>query len=127
MEPTDLNSPSSDDRGLEALLRRSQPVLPADGFSARVLAALPEKTSSPAPSRLRVVTCLVGAACGVLVAFAQGASFGGLDLAWHEMRDSLVTTSLFFGDSRLVIAFAVTVASLLFAFRVGKPRARSIL
>jgi hypothetical protein len=76
---------------------------------------------------LRVVTCLVGAALGVFVAFDQGVSLGGLGLAWDEMRDSLVTTSVFFSDSRLAIALAVTVASLIFAFRVGKPRARSIL
>ena len=43
MEPTDLNPKSSDDEQIDSWLRASSavPPLPDDGFSARVLAALP--------------------------------------------------------------------------------------
>ena len=54
MEPIDLNPSDPADRSLDALLREQTQIggtLPDDGFSARVLAALPPKTENF--SRLR--------------------------------------------------------------------------
>lgn len=71
MEPDDLNSLSPDDAKLEAWLRAnaSLPRLPDDGFSCRVLAALPPVSRKARVSeRRRVVLC--GAAVGVIVAVA---------------------------------------------------------
>lgn len=53
MESQRLNSPQDEDATLAALLRAQIAPIADDGFSARVLAALPPRTASPAPRLLR--------------------------------------------------------------------------
>jgi len=71
MEPTDLNSPLHDDERLAAWYRAkvSNAPLSDDGFSLRVMTALP-------PARKNVATrrrlfCLAGALTGTTVAFLK--------------------------------------------------------
>jgi len=76
MESSDLNPHPRDDVRLEAWLRTGagQPPLPDDGFSARVMAALPSAAPAPAPARVSqrriFVLCAVGAAIGGVITFA---------------------------------------------------------
>lgn len=76
MESRDLNN-DHDEARLEAWLRdgaSSQPPLPDNGFSARVMAALPPAAPVPAHGRVRprrvFVLCGLGAVAGALVTFA---------------------------------------------------------
>lgn len=81
MEPANL-TPTPEDEQLETLLRRVEPPLPDDGFSVRVLAALPpvEPASSGIGAWLNVQTALVlaGALAGFFVAEAHGARWSDL-------------------------------------------------
>lgn len=76
MESSDLNLHPRDDARLEAWLRTGagQPPLPDDGFSARVMAALPSAAPAPAPARVSqgriFVLCAVGATIGGVITFA---------------------------------------------------------
>ena len=67
MEPTDLKNDSPESVQLETWLRSEAAAtpLPDDGFSRRVLAALPART--PRLSRQRLWFCLGGALLGVIV------------------------------------------------------------
>lgn len=67
MEPNNLNSPAPGDAALEGWLRTSAPLppLPDDGFSRRVLTALPP----PVPRfSARTWACVGGAVVGVVIA-----------------------------------------------------------
>lgn len=124
MEPTNLNSPPPDDEQLEALLRRAaSAALPDDGFSTRVLAALPSKDPSPSPL-LRPTLCVVAAVAGTAFAWKQLTSTtdpSALSMQWErsmeEMRFALEPFQAAPVNQGLWIAVGVTVLSLLFAFR----------
>jgi hypothetical protein len=123
MEPADLNSsPERDDARLEAWLRQPTAPLPDDGFSQRVLAALPPSAPAtvsvfvPAPARLnwrRLAVCTTGAIIGGIVAYSGKASF----VLPSAALDSTVTA---LGDPTTLAALAITVAAVLYALR---PRA----
>ena len=120
MEPTDLKNPSPDDARLEAWYRANVAAapLPDDGFSRRVLAALPPGQRTDVKRR---GFCLSGAVLGVAVAL------GGLltqpniphDLSALEpdFRNALIQLA----DPAVGLAFGITVISLWFVFR---PRLR---
>jgi hypothetical protein len=75
-----MNSPESD-RHLEELLRRTSTApLPDDGFSQRVLSALPPRARIHEANSTgrRVLLCVAGAAIGVLAAVQQGARWSDL-------------------------------------------------
>lgn len=135
MEPSNLNSASSesnDDARLESWLRQSATDLPDDGFSQRVLAALPPpRTTSDAPShfRFRESIIAVGALAGVALAGwrigvgASGADGNGAALA-SRLHDNIAEISHAFSqttaaslDPALSLAATVTLCSLAFVFR----------
>lgn len=117
MEPADLNSPSSRDRRLEQIL--SQPLAPLsdDGFSGRVLAALPEKKSAAPFSILRWGLCLVGATLGATLAVRHGVLSDGLSSAGAQLNEALANASVLLTDLRLITALLITGVSLLFALK----------
>ncbi len=118
MEPHDLKSnPSPDDARLDAWLRThtALPLLPDDGFSHRVLTALPAPVhqSRRAP---RLLAILLGAAAGVgLAAFkfftVAPVEFSLLPIG-SEATDALAQLT----DPKLHVALAVTVVTLAFVF-----------
>jgi hypothetical protein len=118
MEPEDVNlSPNvNDDAQLEALLRTAAPVLPDDGFPARVLAALPAAEAERIPWR-RIAFCLVGAAAGCGFALWRGVSWPGLQSGLEQFAAALVNAGPALADPLLGAALVVTTLSLLFAFR----------
>ena len=81
MEPNRLNSPDSDDPQLDAWLRANTPLPPLadDGFSRRVLAALPAR--EPRRSPLRLAACVVGAVAGTALVLLQAGSPADLPAA----------------------------------------------
>ena len=73
MEPANLTPTPDEDEALAALLRSSAPALPDDGFSPRVLTAL------PLPRTVRwawpqITATALGAAAGLGFAYFKGAS-----------------------------------------------------
>jgi hypothetical protein len=132
MEPANLNSSSSasgDDARLEAFLRQPLPELPDDGFSRRVLAALPERRSPYA--RNRALACCAGLIVGSAWAWRQIALTGGMTDLTGEFEKAAHATSAAFNHfatpqttEGLWIATAVTSATLLFAFRQNLRPAR---
>jgi hypothetical protein len=90
MESEPLNTPSNEDEKLAALLRRSTPVLPDEGFSMRVLASLPTKTKPTKVPSLALLLSTVGGIVGLIVALARGATFNGAgDAVFNHFADGL--------------------------------------
>jgi hypothetical protein len=119
MEPLNPSS-ESEDAALEAWLRQPTAPLADDGFSQRVLAALPPRTSTSLvmpPRRdinwARLMACMVGAGSGALVAL----------LARYPLSLSPDVLEAFFaklGDPSTLAVLLVAAASALYALR---PRA----
>lgn len=117
MEPTDLNPPPHpNDARIEAWLRQPATSLPDDGFSARVVAALPP----PAPARVRrsrTATCAVGAAIGTVIAIAGFGSSDSWVLNWIPMRTAFEPLLAPLSDPVVLSALTVAGLSVLYAFR----------
>jgi len=116
MEPTDLNNSSPDDAQLEAWYRANVSAAPLadDGFSRRVVAALPPAQRADAKRRR---FCLGGALIGV------GVALGGL-LSQHDLWFDLTALEPDFthaltqlADPAVGLAFGITVISMWFVFR----------
>jgi len=116
MEPNDLNLPPPDDAQLEAWLRTSAslPPLPDDGFTSRVVGALPAPVARRSTRRLWV--CVAGALVGVTVAAVKITTT--TDFMWRvpALAPEAVQSLQQLADPRLLVVLAVTVASLLFVF-----------
>lgn len=127
MEPSDLTSSSPEDARIADLLRRHHPALPDDGFSRRVLAALPDERN-PSSSRSRWIVCAIGAAVGLAVAAGAARSPEAWTAASGQLRIALSTTSGRLAETSpetpigLALALVVTAASWLFAFRPRRSR-----
>lgn len=111
MEPADLNPfpNANDDVRLEALLRDAVSALPDDGFSSRVLAALPPEETA-AGSWRRTAFCFAGAAAGCGYALWRGVN-------WPELQAEFGRTTTALADPLFMGALVVAALSLLFAFR----------
>ena len=116
-----MNPPPNDDARLAALVRQSAPELADDGFSARVLTALPAREAVRRP-RLRFVFCAAGAAAGIGFAYWQGASWSALREGLTPLLAPTARLVAVFADPGIVLALTVTAASLLFVYR---PRTRA--
>jgi hypothetical protein len=116
MEPPDLNSPSDDDRRLEARLQQAQPELPDHGFSTRVLLALPPRRSVRLGQE-RIWVCAIGALTGLLVALSRGVSWSALADGLAQLQATEPKILAMLGDPMILLALAVTGLSLLFAFQ----------
>lgn len=114
MEPSDLNSPASDDR-LESLLRQPAAPLPDDGFSARVLCALPP----PPPARQawpRRTCYLVGTLAGVIYLTTRDVDWSATSTATDQLAAMMVQIADSLSAPAVVLAFSITVLSLAVAF-----------
>ncbi|MBI2518495.1 MAG: hypothetical protein HYV95_16570 [Opitutae bacterium] len=110
MEPDDLKSAPPDDPALDAWLRAnaSLPPLPDDGFSQRVLTALP---SAPRSAR-RLWLCAAGALAGTGVASFKLLQAGGLPAlaqSLHAAAGQLATPTV-------GLALGVSLISLAYVF-----------
>lgn len=127
MEPADLNSSAhaNDDARLATMLRAAAPVLPDDGFSTRVLAALPAPHIER-PQWGRIVFGAVGAAAGCGLAFGSGASWEDLQMGGGRIASAFLRAAPAFSDPMVAAALGVALLSLLVAFhRELRERLRS--
>ena len=109
MEPANLNSPDPDDQRLEALLRqqRSAP-LADDGFSARVLAALPPR-KNPRLVYVRISLLTTAALAGLAVALGSGGDWTDLTTQFEQL---IATVSDQLADPSTILGLMITAASL---------------
>lgn len=115
MEPTDLKSNSPDDTRIEAWLRASSEAspLPDDGFSVRVLAALPPPAFKTQASRsLRPWLCLAGATVGAILVISSGANRGAEGQAFARLVPSLESAFTPLLDPRVLLALGLSALSL---------------
>jgi hypothetical protein len=117
----DMNQPSSEDDQLKSLLQAGAPALSDDGFSLRVIAALPR----PAPSiTLYVWLYAFGTVAGIVFARAKGASWSDLATGVTGLANAFDPILALFGDPWLALAIAITGLSLLLTFVINRQQAR---
>lgn len=107
-----MNDRPPDDARLEAWLRSDSEALPDDGFSARVLAALPPARPSFAWRRTLLVAA--GAALGYALALAAGASVSGLAAA---ALDEMRRASADLADPWIAASAAATIGLLVYLWQ----------
>lgn len=115
MEPTDLNSFRDEDAALSALFREQAPALPDEGFSARVLAALPPPavpSASPAPERWPWFAYFGGGLAGAGFAVSHVASSTDLGAGFSEFGRALASLAGVFAEPWLGLAFTLCAISL---------------
>ena len=124
MEPTNLTPLPSDRDPLEAWLSAKAPVapLPDEGFTARVLAALPPPQGSFPWHRLLLYT--TGTLSGLAVAWwPAGGAPNPVPISnwWSGVSTQIVTTVSLLGDPWWSLAFAgaIVAAAVVFAVRVA--------
>lgn len=114
-----MTPPLSGDSSLETLLREPAPGLPDNGFSTRVLAALPAP-KAPRRSRARLRFGAAGALAGIGFAYWRGGSWADATVELRPLSTATTQLVAAFTDPALLLALTVTALSLLFVFR---PRA----
>lgn len=113
MEPDKLNS--AEDAALESLLRRRSEPLPDDGFSARVMAALPERRAV-APRNRRLIWCLVGGAAGLITALVGGPWWHSLGGTLGQIDGAIGEIVRGFSDPLIMGALCVVAVSLVYVY-----------
>ena len=117
MEPKDLKSDSPDDAPIEAWLRARATLapLPDDGFSTRVLAALPPAARSMKPA-LRPWLCAAGAIVGCVLAASSGLTAPAAVDQVAALASALQTALTPLADPSFGLALVVTGVSLAFVY-----------
>jgi len=117
MEAPDMNTPSEDP--LEMLLNKNREPIADDGFSARVLAALPPPAPKPRmlPNR-RLIACSLGAVIGLVWGLMQSGLPRSSDLAAFVATLETLTTRLAtpLADPTVLLLGALVISSLFFAY-----------
>jgi len=118
MEPSNLNDPLPEEDELDALLRAhaSPPPLADDGFSQRVLAALPANERFTLRFKRQVV-CATGLAAGTVAAAAGLIRSENLNYALGSLDNSLTQALNQLVNAPMGLALGLALLSLAFAFR----------
>ena len=114
MEPANLNIPSDDDR-LKSLLQASSRELPDNGFSDRVVSALPRRRRNVFA---QVWPYVFGAVTGTVVARLNGATLPDWSAGKVHFGSALSSLLTFLNDPWLSLAFTLTAVSLLVAYMI---------
>jgi hypothetical protein len=115
MEPNDLKPTPPDDASLDTWLRAhaALPTLPDDGFSHRVLTALPARRSHTSP---RLLAIALGAVLGIGFAAAKFATGAPVDFSLPALGPEATDALAHLTDPKLHAALGVTVVTLAFVF-----------
>lgn len=127
MEPAHLNSPRDEDAALAALLRAQSTDIPDDGFSARVLAALPTPATRPGPraaARWPWLAYLGGGAAGVVVALSRAGSWPDFVSGAGQLGHAAAQATAALSEPWLAVALALTVLSLAVTLPFTRPHGR---
>jgi len=126
MEPANLNSDASEDAALAALMRNGRSEMADDGFTARVLAALPppKRRAVPARNVAGWLAYSIGGCAGLLVVLWRAGDPHALGGAAREFGNALVPLAATLGDPWIALAIGIAVASLGIAAASCRPRWR---
>ena len=117
MEPANVNPPPDPDEArLESLLRGAPMALPDDGFSTRVLAALPPPARTPA-RRSHLAWCTAAAALGTVLALVIAAPWSAMHDTWRPVLSALAPLGANLADPAVLAALLVATASAVYALR----------
>ncbi|ACB75850.1 hypothetical protein [Opitutus terrae] len=122
MEPSSLNASPQEDAALTAMLRAQSPVIPDDGFSARVLAALPPPQTARA--RWPWVAYVGGGLAGAIFIVARAGSWPDLVAGTNQLAGALSTVAAPLTEPWLVLALILTALSLVITLPFTQPRWR---
>lgn len=115
MEANHMNPAAPEDAEIEARLRQPCAPLSDDGFTARVLAALPPRSAAPRQSPWRAVILIAGLIAGVAVAAFRIGSWAKLGQEWAPLRDALAQLAAPLADPPAALGLALAGASALLA------------
>ena len=117
MEPTDLRNGHPDDAQLEAWYRThlATPPLRDDGFSQRVLAALP--TPIQRSTAQRRLFCLTGALLGTVIAMVQMIGAGNRSTDFSALEKEIADALTQLANPAFGLALVIASFSLWFVFR----------
>ena len=126
MEPTNLNSPADEDAVLRAIAHAGAPELADEGFSHRVLAALPAPRPNRAnrPARWPWIAYLGGGLVGAGCALAMIANQIDLAPAGRQLGNALLALGGALADPWLASALGMTALALAIAAFFAEPRRR---
>ena len=118
MEPTNLNSSSPENNELETHYRALLSAAPLrdDGFSARVLAALPAAGVRKFNNKRRLF-CAAGLVAGLAVATTGAISTGDFSANIPSLGHALASAGIELLTAPVVLAFSLALFSLWYAFR----------
>jgi hypothetical protein len=116
MESDHVKPTPPDDTQLESWLRTnsSLPSLPDDGFSRRVLAALP--ASSPSRLTPRLLAIAIGAASGIAFAAFKFSTAAPVDFSLPPLGLEMTEALAHLTDPKLHAALGTTAVTLMFVF-----------
>lgn len=122
MEPANVKPNSPEDAQLEAWLRANSAAspLPDDGFSARVLTALPPAAPARAEqsrSSRRGWLCAAAALLGVFLVAKTSPSSSNAVEQLQALLPPLQAAAALLTDARTLLALVVTAVSLAFVYR----------
>lgn len=121
MEPSNVNDNDSESDALKAMIRAHSAPLPDDGFSQRVLAALPPARSLPRMSRRKTsrwtwVAYFGGGAMGAAFAISRVGNWAQINADVTKVAGAFVPAEQAFIEPWLTLAFALCVFSLAIAW-----------
>lgn len=129
MEPSSLNSSPDEaaDAALTAMLRTQAPAIPDDGFSARVLSALPPPRAAvllPRPSRWPWAAYIGGGLAGATFALSRAGSWPDFVSATSQLVHALSAVLALLTEPWLVLALVLAALSLVIALPFTQLRWR---
>jgi len=121
MEPSNLNESDSEDAALKSMIRGQSPTIPDDGFSQRVLAALPppgiaRRATAKTISPWTWIAYFGGGTAGILFAASRVANWTELGADAVKLADSLAPAASAFTEPWLTIALTLCMLSLALAW-----------
>ena len=127
MEPSRLNSPPDDaDDQLTALLRSNTTALSDNGFSTRVLTALPPRRERHWMLTPRFVcTVVIGATSGIGFAWLKGASLTRLADGLSQIGSEISSCGTTLNDPWFILALGLTAVSLLIPYLLRRRKSQS--
>lgn len=127
MEPSRLNSPEDKDAALTAILRTHAPAIPDDGFSARVLSALPpppRAIARPFLFRGPWAAYIGGGVAGAAFAIARAGGWSDFASGLLQLTNTLAALLATLAEPWLVIALSLTALSVVITLPFTRPQRR---
>lgn len=127
MEPSNLNSPGDKDSALAAMLRKHAAAIPDDGFSARVLSALPSPSRAVARTfhlRWPWVAYIGGGLGGTAFAISRAGSWSDFAAGLLQLTNTLNALFASLTEPWLVIALMLATLSVVITLPFTRPQRR---